>query len=423
MTESVAFRFHNCLGEGGYGEVYLATQQTEGGIKRDVAVKVLHERYDESSDAVKRLRDEGQVLAMLQHPAIVSVHQFCEVEGRLALVMEYIEGADVSYFCTPERLLPERIRIEVVREVAEALAHALSVQNPMTGRPLGMIHRDIKPANVRVTVDGKVKLMDFGVARSTEIDRKAKTAMGDVLLTPGFGAPEALGFGVSGPMVDVFALGVTLFEMETGQPFYGKGDLAFQVSLAMDSEDYTKHLGERLQLVSNPEVRQLVGDMLKFQHELRPKASEIADRADDMWRKMDGGTLGQLARGMDFPDLSYDTAELCGKLIDAGGVIVGEAPKLETVPPPPPSFSDGSNKTLDLTQPPPDARVSAPTTGSATAGVGSATQAPIEPATSPGAPASKGSNLPVILGAAMVLAGLAMFALGIAALLFAIVFS
>jgi serine/threonine protein kinase len=423
VTSSVAFRFHNCLGEGGYGEVYLATQQTEGGIKRDVAVKVLHERYDESSDAVKRLRDEGQVLAMLQHPAIVSVHQFCEVEGRLALVMEYIEGADVSYFCHPDRLLPERIRVEVAREVSEALAHALSVQNPMTGRPLGMIHRDIKPANIRVTVDGKVKLMDFGVARSTEIDRKAKTAMGDVLLTPGFGAPEALGFGVSGPMVDIFALGVSLFEMETGQPFYGQTDLAFQVSLAMDSEDYTKHLEERLELVSNPEIRALIGDMLKFQHELRPEAAEIADRADDLWRKMEGETLGQWARSTTFPDLSYDTAELCGKLIDAGGVIVGEAPKGEGVPPPPPSFGDQGNKTLDLTSPPPDPRVSGPVSQGA-APAPPPTSAPIQSGPPAPAPAPSGSsNLPVFLGAAMVLAGVAMFALGIVALLFAIVFS
>ncbi|MCB9679060.1 MAG: serine/threonine protein kinase [Alphaproteobacteria bacterium] len=415
----VAFQFHNCLGEGGYGEVYLATQVTEGGIKRDVAVKVLHERYDEGSDAVKRLRDEGQVLAMLQHPAIVSVHQFCEIGGRLALVMEYIEGADVSYFCDRSRLFPPRIVMEVIREVAEALAHALTVHNPLTGRALGMIHRDIKPANVRVTVDGKVKLMDFGVARSNEIDRKAKTAMGDVLLTPGFGAPEALGFGVSGPMVDVFALGVTMFEMCTGQTFYGKTDLAFQVSLAMDSEDYNSHLEERLALIENEDLRKLCGDMLKFQHELRPEAADIADRAHAMWKKMEGDTLGKWARHTQFPDLSYDTAEFCGKLIDARGTVLGDAPPPKppdpspnypgsppSLPPEPGQFKNAH--TLDLTHPPPAERVSAPM--------------PKKPAP-PAPPAPQGSNAPLIIGAAAVFAGLAMFGIGILALLAAIFLS
>ncbi|MEZ4315866.1 MAG: serine/threonine-protein kinase [Myxococcota bacterium] len=413
----VAFQFHNCLGEGGYGEVYLATQQTEGGIKRDVAVKVLHERYDENSDAVKRLRDEGQVLALLQHPAIVAVHQFCEISGRLALVMEYIEGADVSYYCDRNRLLPERIRVEVIREVAEALAHALRVPNPMTGRPLGMIHRDIKPANVRITVDGKVKLMDFGVARSTEMDRKAKTAMGDVLLTPGFGAPEALGFGVSGPMVDVFALGVSLFDMCTGESFYGRTDLAFQVSLAMDSEDYNAHLEERLMLIPNEDIRSLCRDMLLFQHELRPGAADIADRADALWRKMSGDALGKWARSNAFPDLSYDTAEFCGKLIDARGVIVGVAPPPQppapepppvsnaSVPPAPPRF--GNAHTLDLTHPPPVDRESQPI--------------PRKPQPAP--PAPKPSNAPIIMGAAAVVAGLVMFGIGVVALLAAIFLS
>jgi len=421
-----AFTFHNCLGEGGYGEVYLATQQTVGGIKRDVAVKILHERYDEQSDAVKRLRDEGQALALLAHPAIVSVHQFCEINHRLALVMEYIEGADVSYFCDPERLLPERICVEVVREVAEALSHALTVHNPKTDRPLNMIHRDIKPANIRITVDGNVKLMDFGVARSTEMDRKAKTAMGDVMLTAGFGAPEALGFGVTGPMVDVFALGVTFFQMCTGESFYGKTDLAFQVSLAMDSEDYNIHLEERLALIGNPELRKLCGDMLKFQHELRPEAVEIADRADDLWRSLDGETLGKFARHLKFPDLSYSDAEFCGKLIDGKGEIVGAQAPLAAAPrssasgapgfspspslaPPAPEF--GESRTLELTSPPPEPRVSAPM------------PAPPPVASAPMPPAAGGSNAPILIGVAAVLAGLAMFGIGIVALLAAIFLS
>ena len=99
----LAFTFHSCLGQGGYGEVYLATQH--GNIQRQVAVKVLRPEYQEGSDAMNRLRDEGQALAFLQHPAIVAVHEFARIDGRLGLVMEYIEGADASLFTDKDHLL------------------------------------------------------------------------------------------------------------------------------------------------------------------------------------------------------------------------------------------------------------------------------------------------------------------------------
>jgi serine/threonine-protein kinase len=327
----VVFTFHRCLGEGGYGEVYLAHQVTEGGLQREVAVKVLHERYDDDSNAVKRLRDEGQVLALLAHPSILTVHGFTKIAGRLALVTEYVEGADVSVFCHPEHLLPPRVAVEVARDVAEALHYALTVPNPHTGRPLKMIHRDVKPANVRVSVDGKVKLLDFGVARSNEMDRQAKTAMGDVLLTSGFASPEALGFGVSGPSVDVFALGVTLFAMLTGKQFYRGRDLRFQVTLAMNAVDFTSYLEERVLLVDDPDLQAILLEILAFQHELRPKAEEVGERLDALLQRMEGPTLGQWARGRTWAIQEVPGAELTGARIDVEGRILGES----EVPAPP----------------------------------------------------------------------------------------
>lgn len=416
----LAFTFHRCLGEGGYGEVYLATQHTDGGIQRDVAVKVLREPFDDDADAVKRLRDEGQALALLSHPAIVGVHQFARIDDRLALVMEYIEGADLSYYTDKERLLPERVVVEAVREVAEALAHALEVSNPLTGRPLGMIHRDIKPANVRFSVDGKVKLLDFGVARSEEMKRRARTAMGEVLLTPGFGAPEALGFGVTGPAVDVFALGVSMFELLVGEPFYGKTDLKFQVALALDSEDFNQYLGERLELVANETLRAELRKMLSFTHEHRPTAAQVADTLDGIWRGMDGPTVGKWARTTQFPDLSYDTTALCGRRVDGEGVVLGAKdvaapataapqrppPKLGGPPPPPgadrsdlspagpvpsvvPPPPRGLRNTLDVTQPAPDVRVMEPPRKPTTPPPVTRTQEP---------PASSGSSTVLLVG-------------------------
>lgn len=332
----LAFQFHHCLGVGGYGEVYLARQHTEGGLHREVAVKVLYEKYDDDSNAVKRLRDEGQALALLAHPAILTVHGFAKVDGRLALVTEYIEGSDVSVFCDPDDLLPSRIAVAIVREVAEALDYALTVPNPHTGRKLKMIHRDVKPANIRVSTDGTVKLLDFGVARSNEMERQAKTAMGDVLLTSGFAAPESLGFGVTSPSVDVFALGVTLFAMLTGKEFYRGRDLKFQVTLALNAVDFAAYLEERLQMVEPGPIRDLLTDMLGFQHELRPKAREVAERLDAIVDALPGPTLGQWARNRQWPEQRVDDGELEGLLFDAEGVRMAAKPQAEPPPPPPP---------------------------------------------------------------------------------------
>lgn len=333
----LAFQFHHCLGEGGYGEVYLAQQVTEGGIHREVAVKVLREQYDDDSNAVKRLRDEGQALALLAHPSILTVHGFSKVCGRLALVTEYVEGADVSTFCDPENLLPETIAVEVTREVAEALDYALNVPNPHTGRKLKMIHRDVKPANIRISTDGKVKLLDFGVARSNEMDRRAKTAMGDVLLTSGFASPEALGFGVTGPSVDVFALGVTLFAMLTGKQFYRGRDLKFQVTLALNAIDFAAYLDERLQLVENPELRQILAEMLGFQHEVRPTAGQIAERLEAIQETLGGPLVGRWARTREWPEQRVEGGELEGARIGADGELL---PPEEVAPPPPPPAPD-----------------------------------------------------------------------------------
>jgi hypothetical protein len=216
-----------------------------------------------------------------------------------------------------------------------------------------------------------------------------------------------------------------MYEMCTGQPFYGKTDLAFQVSLAMDSEDYNTHLEERLQLIEHEDLRSLCRDMLLFQHELRPEAAEIADRADTLWRKIDGITLGKWARTTQWPDLSYDTAEFCGKRIDAKGVVVGNSPDPQPpepeVPPPPrpgslpsippqPPKAFGNTHTLDLTHPPPGERISAP-------------MARPQPAAAAEVEAPPSSNAPLIIGAAAVFAGLAMFGIGLVALVAAIFLS
>ena len=331
QEDRVAFTFHRCLGAGGYGEVYLATQHLKSGIQRTVAVKVLRSDLDEASDAVKRLRDEGQILAMLSHPSILNVHEFAQVDGRVALVTEYVEGVDVAA-CIDRQNLPLKVALSILAEVADALHFAWHTKHPNSGRELHLIHRDIKPENVRVSMSGEVKLLDFGIARSTEMKRRAKTAAGDVLMTPGYGAPEALTYGVASPSVDIYALGVTLFRMVTMQKLFEGKPLSFQVSLAMDTVDYKEFMKARLRLVKNKEVRRLLADMLSHAPEHRPLSSEVRDRCEDIAAELDGPTLlkwvkeGGLPRSRSRPK----GGELAGKEVTVSGAVIaaGEAAKL-----------------------------------------------------------------------------------------------
>jgi len=290
------FQLIRLLGEGRVGEVWLAQQRTRGGISRLVAVKLLREAWDADSDAINRLKDEGQALAMLQHPCIPGFHEITQVEGRLALVTEYVEGVDLGQFCTRGNQLPPRVALDIVARVASALDWAWTTPHPETGRPLNLIHRDVKPANIRLADQGEVKLLDFGLARSSEMHRHAKTRMGEVLGTPGYAAPEALAFQVARPPGDVYGLGCTLFELLVGEPFFYGLRIEQQAMLAVQSRDYSEFLAKRLQAVAHPDLRILLAEMLAYSPEKRPKAGTVCDVCEDQLGEMDGPTFPEWNR-------------------------------------------------------------------------------------------------------------------------------
>src|ERR1700693_1938355 len=145
------------LGAGGMGEVHRAR---DGKLDRDVALKVLPEEFFEDRDRVVRFEREAKALAALNHPGIAAVHSFEAVGGRHILVMELVEGegldARIALGAIPwDEALP------IARQIAEALEAA---------HERGIVHRDLKPANVMVTGDGRVKLLDFGLAKALDAD-------------------------------------------------------------------------------------------------------------------------------------------------------------------------------------------------------------------------------------------------------------
>ncbi|MCB1560753.1 MAG: serine/threonine protein kinase [Xanthomonadales bacterium] len=194
------------IGDGGMGTVYLA-ERVEGGFTQRAAIKCLHQRWL-TEEFIGRFEAERQILARLEHPAIARLLDGGrDAAGEPWLAMEYVEGCDLIAFCDQRRLgLAERLRL--FRQVCAAVSHA-------HGRLI--VHRDIKPSNVLVSSDGQVKLLDFGVAKLLD-DGADAFRTGTVLppMTPAYAAPEQLRGETPSTAMDIYALGVVLFELMSG---------------------------------------------------------------------------------------------------------------------------------------------------------------------------------------------------------------
>ena len=303
-SANATYTFHRCLGRGGFGEVYLATRTGAEGLDRKVAVKVLRSDLPDPELALARLKDEARLLAMLNHPAIVAALELTKLHGRIALVTEYVEGTDLSRFCTPARRLPPRVILAIASEVAGALECAHGTPSPETGKPLHLVHRDVKPENIRLSRHGDVKLLDFGIARSAEVVREARTTSGNMPFTPGYTAPEAfVALRQEGP-ADLFALGATMYRLLVSERFYEGVRLTEQAALSSAPDRFAEYVAGRLEKLPDlhPELAPLVRDCLAYDPADRPSAEDLQSRAEIIAEAIGGPTPRRWARDAQFPD-------------------------------------------------------------------------------------------------------------------------
>jgi serine/threonine-protein kinase len=212
------YTLERLLGRGGMGSVWLG-RRSDGKFEGRAAIKLL-DRRGLGGDAAEQIRNEASLLARLSHPHIARLFDAGVREnGQPYLILEYIEGERIDRYCTA-RQLPLAARLRLFLGVLDAVAHAHAQL---------VVHRDLKPSNVLVTSDGVVKLLDFGVAalqplRETQSSSRTEAPQA---LTPGYAAPEQLRSEPVSAASDVYALGVLLHVLVTGQHPYGSVDSTY----------------------------------------------------------------------------------------------------------------------------------------------------------------------------------------------------
>jgi len=245
------FKILEKIGEGGMGEVYLASDTR---LERKVALKFLPPNYSADPDFKARFEHEAKATAALNHPNIITVHEMGEHEGRLFIAMELIEGQTLeSLISGGDVSLTDSIKITI--QICEGLSAA---------HDAGVVHRDIKPANIFITKDGRAKILDFGLAKSRKAttDTKVGTTVGTVQ----YESPEQSRGDKVDARSDLFSLGVVLYELVTAQrPFKGEFEDAIKYAIANENPEpmarYKSDVPDDVQRVvsklleKDPEVR------------------------------------------------------------------------------------------------------------------------------------------------------------------------
>ncbi len=244
------------IAKGGMARVWAARQHGQRGFSKTVAIKTILPHLAEEPEFERMFLDEARIAAMIHHPNVCEIYELGEEGKVLYLAMEWVNGESLVHILRSSgKMAPMEPRL-CARIIADACAgiHAAHNLTDDEGRPLGVVHRDVSPHNILVGADGTVKVADFGVAKALGQMHSA-TIAGQVKGKIAYMSPEQIAGTVSDRRVDIFAMGVVLYEASTGRrPFTGEGDP--QVMHAIMSGRYT--LPSRIIRGYSPDLEQIV---------------------------------------------------------------------------------------------------------------------------------------------------------------------
>ncbi len=296
-TSLAHFEITAKLGEGGMGEVYRAEDTKLG---RQVAIKVLPEEVAQDAERLARFEREAKVLASLNHPNIAGIHQVEESEGVHFLVMELVEGEDLK-----ERLDRGPLPFEQAQPIVLQIAEALEVAHEK-----GIVHRDLKPANIKVTPEGQVKILDFGLAKALDPTSRTDaelslsptltaqmTQAGVLLGTAAYMSPEQARGEEVGRQADIWAFGAVVYEMLTAKLSFPGGTVTDVMAAVVSQEPDWDSLPagtpngvrEVLHLCLAKDPRQRIHDIadarLILTSHIEPEPAETGTAAAPLWSR------------------------------------------------------------------------------------------------------------------------------------------
>ncbi len=326
------YEIASALGRGGMGEVFRAKDQILG---REVAIKVLPEEFARDTDRVARFQREAKVLASLNYPNIAAIHGLEQSEGKNFLVLELVEGDTLA-----DRLKTGPIPVEESLKLALQIAEALEAAHEK-----GVIHRDLKPSNIKVTPDGRIKVLDFGLAKAYAGDKEdvnlsnsptlsdAATQQGVILGTAAYMSPEQARGKAVDKRADIWAFGCVLFEMITGRAAFSGKDvtdiLAAVIRAEPDWGSFPANLHWRLREVM---IRCLKKDAKDRYHDISDVKTDIQSVLTDP-----GSVLVQQVAEAELRTKLQAMVPWLAAAIVLGAIIAGVAVwKLKPTPPPEP---------------------------------------------------------------------------------------
>jgi len=215
------YRLEKLLGEGGMGKVFLATDRNSN---KEVAIKILHKELLEDEENRRRLSSEGFILSSFNHPNIVKAFEVGESTGRKFIAMEYLSGGTLADFLKENHPLSQSQIRQIARQICSALKEI---------HRRNIIHRDLKTANIMLDGLGSIRVMDFGLSKSSLI--RTQTSSGGIIGTLGYTAPEQITNREIDGRSDIFSFGVILYELLTNQsPFRGDNEISIMHSIFND---------------------------------------------------------------------------------------------------------------------------------------------------------------------------------------------
>jgi len=268
-TTIAHYRVEEKIGEGRMGEVYRAHDTK---LKRDVALKILPQVFAQDAQRMARFEREAQVLASLNHANIAQIHGLEETDGTKALVLELVEGETLQ-----EQIGRGPIPVDEALKIALQIAEGLEAAHEK-----GIIHRDLKPANIKITPEGEVKILDFGLAKALEEETsvsdtshsptltQAATQAGVILGTASYMSPEQARGKAVDKRADIWAFGVVLIEMATGERVFGGEDVSEVMASVIKDEPDWKQLS-----AMHPGIQRLLKRCL--QKEPKSRLRDIGD--------------------------------------------------------------------------------------------------------------------------------------------------